>query len=189
MLRRRQFLKLVGGSAALASSGVISNPAARIVMAAQVPGRVFVKATIQGVDQDKIFATSRNAPVTFQLTPTSDIWKGQHGLGAAALKPGDFLYVDGWVNFDGSVAVRQLHANIVNYYGRLIRAIGGQFELIPYMPTPLSWTVQGLLSTQNPATIINNGLGTANDLRIDRFAQVVGVRQGDGRVLATRIWV
>ena len=156
-------------------------------IAAQLSSRALVSGTIQAIEGKTIHALSRNAqPVTLRLEPTSNIWKGRDGLDVSALKPGDRIYVDGFWNSDGSITVKNLEANIVNYFGRVIRVSGDEFEILPDRHTE---PIRGVLSGNNPTTIINNGEGSAKDLQVGKAVQMVGLQREDGTILATRIWI
>lgn len=184
-MQRREFLKI----SAHAGSAALLLQSKLIIAAAVAPSAVFASGRIVAVQDDTIYAANENGPVVLRLASTSDIWKGAHGLDRSVLTPGDSIFASGQVGVDGSITVKDLYANIVNYYGRIIRVDGTEFELLPYQPTPLSWTLNAEIEKTGRGTIINNGLGSVDDLRTDRFVQMVGLQQSDGRVVATRIWI
>jgi hypothetical protein len=155
-------------------------------LASQVSSRAFLSGTIQSISGNTIYAANTDSqPITLRLSPSSNIWKGQDGLDISVLRPGDHIYVDGTWNPDGSVTVRELDANIVNYFGQVVSVAKDQFEIIPDKHTR---SVKALLSANNPPTVINNGQGSAKDVQVGRYVQMIGLLRDDGTVLATRIW-
>src|SRR5258705_9270341 len=110
---RREFIKRAGSStlgAALVLQGTT-------IISAQVrPPILFAYGTVVSLQGDMIYAANDKGPIKFRLTGTSDIWKGKHGLSASALAIGDSIDATGEIDFDAAIKVRQLYANIVNFY-------------------------------------------------------------------------
>jgi hypothetical protein len=183
VLNRRTFIATASAFTAGVGVGLVLPTPIMSVSAQAPPPRIYVNARITSVTGDKITGLSEHGPVTLFLKFSSDVWKGRHGERGSVLEPGDVIDVV-CHSIDGRLVVQEVFANIVNYYGKIVRVQGSRFVLLPYQPEPLPFLFE---VTIEAATEFQNA--RSGDIRQDMYAQVVGLAEPGNRIIATRVWL
>jgi len=149
------------------------------------PARPAVAGVVVSLSGDTIQAHTAGGPKSIKLERSTRVWKRHLRNDASLLTPGDEIYATGHIDAAGNFVAEEIAANIVSFYGQIMQAGKGRFEILLHAPSPNG---QRIVNYADDA-IINDGRSSATDFVTGRFVQVIGLGLPDGSVQATRIQV
>ncbi len=197
MENRRLFLKeaLVIGAvvAPLLSNRASSAPQQPFRDRLLAPsGRISKAGTFVAATGNLVYAVNEEGFFSFRVSDDAVVWKGREVRGTAGLSmlhAGDRIYVSGDSDPSGGLVAKQICANIVNFFGLIVRVSREGYEVLlqPRSSNAKNHKDEIKSFIWNNDTVV--GMGSLGDIRTGRYAQTVGLALPNGKILATRVFV
>jgi hypothetical protein len=175
---RRTFLKVATGGIAL-----FSAPGIRRVLG-QANQPVFEALSVVAANAQEVYAQNPAGPVRVKLGLAITVWKKTTYSDFSAIRPGDQLYVRGYLDASGDLVASTVWANIVSFFGMIVASNGSAFQVMVPM------TGETKTVTLDATTVGWQNVPFAlGDIQIGRTVQVIGCALSDGTVQGTRVRV
>ena len=140
-----------------------------------------VVGTIAGVAGNEVSVQSGGRTFTFSIDSHVRVWKGK------SIEPGDRAIVNYHVEAPGKAVADEFWLNLENHYAVITRVNGTSFDVLT---NPIA-DPKSAYKQENRTVRIDAGTvfeaSAREDLKPGRGVQVIGVDDGNGAILATRL--
>jgi len=137
--------------------------------------------TVAGVSGNQVYVETGGQTLTFATDAHTKVWKGK------AIESGDRAIVNYRVDTPGKLVADEIWLNLENHFAVITSVNGTSFDVLTNPDAdPRSSYKQENRAVRIDANTVFEG-SAREDLRAGRGVQVIGVRGGNGEILATRL--
>jgi hypothetical protein len=158
-----------------------------VSLSAAPPASVF--GTVQSVSGKILYVATGARVVTLSASDHMEVWKGKISHDFSTIEAGDELIAQAHTDLSGQLIADTVWLNIVNVSGVITRAAGPGFEMFtnPNADPQSAYRKENKTVELNPDTTFE--ASAREDLLAGRNVTVVGTRQRNGHILATRVTI
>lgn len=143
--------------------------------------------TVMSRDGNVIHIKCSSGPVTVKVESTTEIWKGEDGLGPSVIHPGDEISVRGVRDAEGNLLASHVWINITAFDG-IIMSVNGLTVGVRPLQGETEGKIKRVTLTDKTVSLQNNPV-KKEDIQAGRHVHVVGLALPDGGIQASKFTV